>query len=469
MPLGFERLNERTQRPNPLINFIKPLPGSSSATAHTFLSRVAAICYPFMKTHHIAVMSLEEFPPNNEFIGRNFNAGEVIQLVLKNRAGGWLPMRHVQMVMVHELAHCKEMNHSRAFWKVRDAYARELKGLWGRGYTGDGVWGPGRNLLGEEIESGSVDEELVPEHLCGGTYGSRRGKRRRGLKEKEAVSYAERKQRRILKKFGAGGKLLGDDADMKVKLEGGAVKKGKPRVAGSARGRELRAAAALARFDQVKEEVKVKEDDSGSETDNEYDETDDGDAATDVDGTKMVDGKGHSLVKICGDEDDEDGNTRRELAEIHEVDDQSRRTKTHTPSTSTTTSIPRIESSTVNKHKAKNKSTASVKDERLKSNVSKSPSLHAVLVDETHKRRSEPKLLKLSQQQESRTAPKLECPVCSLIHESGALTCAVCSNVLDINMVPDHWRCKSSSCLGGAYVNAGDAGICGVCGIPKPT
>src|SRR6266568_5078430 len=212
MPLGFERLNERTQRPNVLINFIKPLPGSTSSTAHAFLSRVAAICYPFMKTNHITVMSLEEFPPNNEFVGRNFNAGEVIQLVLKARNGNWLPMRHVQMVMVHELAHCKEMNHSKAFWKVRDAYAENLRELWQRGYTGDGVWGRGRNLLGEEIEHGTVDDELLPESLCGGTYGSRKSKRKRGnVKRKETLSYAERKQRRILRKFGAGGKALGDD------------------------------------------------------------------------------------------------------------------------------------------------------------------------------------------------------------------------------------------------------------------
>lgn len=42
---------------------------------------------------------------NTEFLGRNFNGGEVIQLVLKGRGGGWLPFRFVQMVMMHELAH----------------------------------------------------------------------------------------------------------------------------------------------------------------------------------------------------------------------------------------------------------------------------------------------------------------------------------------------------------------------------
>lgn len=56
-----------------------------------------------MKEHHISVMSLEEFEPNREFVGRNFNAGEVIQLVLKSASTGrWLPFNYVQMVMMHE-------------------------------------------------------------------------------------------------------------------------------------------------------------------------------------------------------------------------------------------------------------------------------------------------------------------------------------------------------------------------------
>ena len=60
-----------------------------------------------MKKHRLAIMSLEEYEYNTEFLGRNFNGGEVIQLVLKSRTGNWLPVRFVQMVMMHELAHCK--------------------------------------------------------------------------------------------------------------------------------------------------------------------------------------------------------------------------------------------------------------------------------------------------------------------------------------------------------------------------
>lgn len=56
-----------------------------------------------MREHHIFVMSLEEYEPNREFVGRNFNAGEVVQLVLKSPSTGrWLPFNYVQMVMMHE-------------------------------------------------------------------------------------------------------------------------------------------------------------------------------------------------------------------------------------------------------------------------------------------------------------------------------------------------------------------------------
>ncbi|KAI7012290.1 hypothetical protein KC355_g5470, partial [Hortaea werneckii] len=85
MPLGFQRLNERTQRPNANINFIKPLDSPDKEVAQDFLERIAAQCHPIMKEHYLSVMSLEEYPPNPEFLGRNFNAGEVIQLVLKDR------------------------------------------------------------------------------------------------------------------------------------------------------------------------------------------------------------------------------------------------------------------------------------------------------------------------------------------------------------------------------------------------
>jgi hypothetical protein len=460
MPLGFERINERTQRPNAHINFIRPLPGPTAKTAEDILNRVAAVCYPFMKTNMILVQALEEFPFNREFVGRNFNAGEVIQLVLRDRNGTWLPIRMIEMVMVHELAHCKQMNHSAAFWKVRNAYAEDLRALWAKGYTGEGLWGRGMNLDTGLWQQEDRDPGDMPEHVCGGTYGRRSSKkRRRGGSTKQSLTYAERKQRRILNKFGAGGQSLGSDADTKVKLEGGVVKKGKPRVAGSARGRELRAAAALARFDTVKkEQVEVKEETpSDSETEDDQIEFVAGGAAIDVDGKEMTDDKGRALIKICEDEDSKDGNAQREMDELQGLTKPKRNQST--PATLSLT-----------KPKASLSLTGSTESSKLsseKSNLASKkpttarPSAQVIHIDEIYKQRPA---------QSPEPPPSLvstTCAVCSLENDVGAFTCIVCAHVLKPRMDSHHWSCKSAACKGNDYINAGDVGRCGVCGASK--
>ncbi|KAF1929080.1 WLM-domain-containing protein [Didymella exigua CBS 183.55] len=453
MPLGFERINERTQRPNASINFIRTIPGPTSMTAEQILNRVAAICYPFMKANMILVQALEEFPYNNEFVGRNFNCGEVIQLVLRDRNGRWLPQRMVEMVMVHELAHCKQMNHSKAFWKVRDAYAVDLRALWVKGYTGEGIWGRGRGLETGNIQSSKVDASDMPEHLCGGTYGRRLQKRGRGGKEKETLSYAERKQRRILKKFGAGGQSLGADDDTKIKLEGGVPKKGKPRVAGSARGRELRAAAALARFEPVKREAEgiiiKKEDISDSGTE---DEIDLADAALDVDGSKLVDCKGRALIKICEDDVDKDGDARREMDEIQNITPRYK-PSAYMPTSKVTSTRPNTTEQTIEAEQT------TKKHDRLV--------IGAGRTYEVFKRRSDAAAsAAVAKSRTPRAAAPVSCKVCSLSNEPGLLICAVCFNVLNPDLM-NHWKCKSESCKRSNYMNAGNVGACGACGQPK--
>jgi hypothetical protein len=321
--LGFERLNERTKRPNALINFIKPLEGPDKALAQDFLERVAAICYPIMKENHIVVMALEEYKPNPEFIGRNFNAGEVIQLVLKApHTNQWLPFKHVQMVMMHELAHCKQMNHSRDFWKVRNAYADELKVLWDKTYTGEGLWGKGQSLItGLYMNNHMPEAADAPASLCGGTFRSSGGRKRRRKEDVPKVTYAERQQRRIAKKFGVNGVALGDDEGIRAKLESGqkAAKPAvKPRVAGSKRGRELRAAAALARFDNVKKEsVKVEPKSETISDDDDYETDSDYEYATIERTMSPEDG---NMVRVCENEDAEDKDAQREFDELREID-----------------------------------------------------------------------------------------------------------------------------------------------------
>jgi hypothetical protein len=455
MVLGFERLNERTQRPNALINFIRTIPGPSAPTAETILNRVAAVCYPFMKSNMILVQALEEFPYNTEFVGRNFNAGEVIQLVLRDRNGRWLPQRMVEMVMVHELAHCKQMNHSKAFWKVRDEYAVDLKALWGKGYTGEGMWGRGRGLETGALQMNEADVADIPEHLCGGTYGRRAAKRKRGSKNKPTLSYAERKQRRIMKKFGTNGQALGADDDTKVKLEGGVPKKGKPRVAGSARGRELRAAAALARFDTVKkEDTVIKKEESSSDSETE-DESTEQDAAVDVDGKKMVDDQGRFLIKICDEEDDQDGNARREFDEIQGISPRG-------PAKAMT--IVRSKTASNQAHTPKDDTKTAGAQKKKKSVPSSS--LRPDSLDEGQKQPPPPSFAKAttSGSKARESSKPIACSICSLENEPASVTCMACSNVLKPDFAPDHWTCQTPACKGSQYINSGDAGACGVCG-----
>lgn len=466
MPLGFERINERTQRPNAHINFIRTLPGPTAKTAEEILNRVAAICYPFMKSNMILVQALEEFPFNREFVGRNFNAGEVIQLVLRDRNGMWLPQRMIEMVMVHELAHCKQMNHSAAFWKVRDAYAQDLRALWAKGYKGEGMWGCGRDLDTGALQPEDRDPSDIPEHVCGGTYGRRSSKkRRRGGNTTKTFTYAERKQRRILKKFGAGGQSLGADEDTKVKLEGGIPKKGKPRVAGSARGRELRAAAALARFDTVKKEnIEIKEETpSDSETDDDEIEYVEGAAAIDVDGKEMTDEKGRAFVRICEDEDAKDGNAQREMDELQILNESKPKSK---PKTSSTPSLIEPEGPGSLGYSAESLKPSGSKSNLASNRATKAKSFgQGYHIDNTNGR---PAVRSPGPPPAPRAAPAITtCAICSLENEVRSLTCTACAHVLNPDLDSKHWSCASAACKSSSYINAGDVGRCGICGASR--
>ncbi|KAI5797883.1 WLM domain-containing protein [Peziza echinospora] len=351
MPRGIERINPRKRQPNPHIVFIKPLEGPDKAIAQDFLERVAAIVNPIMKDSGLTVMSLEEFPPNMEFWGRNFNAGECIQLVLKHpRTHMWLSFEQVQYTMIHELAHIKQMNHSRAFWSVRNKFATHLHSLHLKQYTGEGFWSAGRALSSSQpfLHNRPLAENELPESLCGGTFRSpkKRPNAAGGAGGKRKITYAERQQRRKERKFGKGeGMKLGGDVEERVKLEttgsGSGSGKGRgraggeagsatinppqtlikpPKIASSKRSRELRAAAALKRFEtnvkSEEDEAPKKEEESdddgstGSEWDDEIDAEDEK-LAVDV-------GGGKRLVPVSVKEEDESDldERRNEWAEL---------------------------------------------------------------------------------------------------------------------------------------------------------
>jgi len=468
MVLGFQRLNERTQRPNTFINFIKPLPGSDQELAQDFLERIAAICYPVMRAHHISVMALEEHVPNREFVGRNLNAGEVIQLCLKSLNGQWLSFRTVQMVMMHELAHCKQMNHSKAFWKVRDSYAEHLKVLWGQNYYGEGLWGKGQSLLSGRYTNDS-NPEAAPDvrSLCGGAYRGRGGKHKSG-KDKPKLSYAERQQKRISRKFGKHGEgnIVGEDLYAKERLEKGRQTSAKPKVASSKRGRELRAAAALARFDQAKtiveeEEPEIVTEDDSTESDTESEGENDQPQLMDNDDNAVLDRKGHPLFKVCDDEDMRDEDVKRELEELQDLsmipETQQALTVKKPQRTSWQLKRPATELKEEPPTTKRSKpSTAAPTESTLFSNSAGQPPKPS-----SQPARASPLNRPVST---IRSEVPQSCPVCSLTNEPGTATCVACANVLDERRAGGTWRCANLECATSGYINAGDAGVCGICG-----
>ncbi|PVH88527.1 WLM-domain-containing protein [Cadophora sp. DSE1049] len=465
MPLGWERINVKQSQPNKNVVFIKPLPGPDEKTSKDYLERIAAQCVPIMNKHHLAVVSLEEYEPNLEFWGRNFNNGEVIQLVLKSPSTGrWLPFNFVQMVMMHELAHNKQMNHSKAFWAVRNEFAAEMKGLWEKNYTGEGLWGRGVLLENGAFARDTLEDgEVLPEHMCGGTFRSRGGKKR---KVKPKITYKEAKERRIRKKFGVNGVALGADEEIKTKLEKGKKPAGKPRVAGSARGRELRAAAALARF-EVKEEPQIKDEDLVTDSEAESDTEDnvyikpEPDDAVDINGKRLTDTHGRGMVKVCEDEDKNDDDAKRELLELQSIPGHSQQY---------------FSKNGIKKQPATTSNSSSWSSKVLKPDETMKP--QKACQGPAAKPRKEP-----SNGEGSSTAARApkggdavyqsppmangSCPVCSVDNEQNALTCIVCANVLKPEFVANSWQCTSSACKDSSYVNAGDVGLCGVCGARK--
>lgn len=476
MPLGWERINVKQTTPNKNIVFIKPLPGPNEKNSKDFLERIAAQCLPIMNKHHLAVVSLEEYEYNTEFLGRNFNNGEVIQLVLKSASGRWLPFSFVQMVMMHELAHNKQMNHSKAFWAVRNEFAAEMKGLWEKNYTGDGLWGRGVLLENGLFKRDLDKDEAIPEHTCGGTFRSRGGKKRKA-EVRPKITWKEQKERRIRKKFGVNGVALGAGEETKVKLEKGEKPAVKPRVAGSMRGRELRAAAALARFDVVKkEESQIKDEELVTDSEAESEGEDDvkikaePDDAVDIDGRRLLDRHGGGMVKVCEDEDNDVDEARNELLDLHIVPGQSQRSlssrKSRTKSTPTNTYSrpPKI------KEEADEQLSNSSRPPVLQ--LQESSSSQSTVQNDKRVSRDKPdKPDKPSINEPARppveegSTAEASCPVCSVTNEQSALTCMVCANVLKPEFVPGCWSCKNGDC--GQYVNAGDVNLCGVCGTRK--
>ncbi|KZT39101.1 WLM-domain-containing protein [Sistotremastrum suecicum HHB10207 ss-3] len=169
------RLNEREANPNPHINFITALPARARSSskaeedAKELLRALAAQVKPIMKAHGFSINSFEEYEYNNVFAGRNWNAGEVVELVLRRADGTFYTIPTLLNVLCHEIAHIKHMNHLSGFQKLWAQLRSEVQALRARGYYGDGYWSSGARV-GDGARTGGIGSEfeVMPEYVCGG-------------------------------------------------------------------------------------------------------------------------------------------------------------------------------------------------------------------------------------------------------------------------------------------------------------
>ncbi|KAF9820906.1 hypothetical protein IEO21_01133 [Rhodonia placenta] len=262
------RLNEREPNPNPHVNFITPLPSADPAVqedARQLLRALAAQVRPVMKAHGFAVNSLEEYEHNRVFAGRNWNNGEVVELVLRGLSGAFMPLSWLMSTFCHELAHIKHMNHGPAFQALWTGLRNEVRELQSKGYYGDGYWSSGSRLADSARVGGqSLDTNELPEYMCGGAQSRarptslrrRRARHQAGPSNHTGPQTAKRRKAgtRVTAQgsFKGSGKALNEDASDEEQKKAGT---GFRKKAGSKRAREERALAAERRLQALQNQA----------------------------------------------------------------------------------------------------------------------------------------------------------------------------------------------------------------------
>lgn len=194
------RLNDGDTARNEFINFVSALDGHADKDdALRRLHQLAAIYKPIMKRHGLRINHLQEYEPNPEFAGRNWNAGENIEMVLRDHSGLFLPFGLICSVFAHELAHNFQMNHSAKHTKLTRELNQERLELQRNGYYGDGFWSAGKRLDDASWVAGesSVTNAQLPSNLCGGAWKRRGASNKRRQKRRGGDGTTKRRKKGV--------------------------------------------------------------------------------------------------------------------------------------------------------------------------------------------------------------------------------------------------------------------------------
>jgi len=185
------------------------------------------------------------------------------------------------------------------------------------------------------------------------------------------------------------------------------------------------------------------------------------------------------MIRVCDDEDTNDLNVRDELRDLNSLyhhfnpfreqdSDAASIDKAASPNKS-----PRTPRTTTPTAEAKG---SSKNHHSLQGTPASQPSSIPTPAEQSlsnTKRRSTPPSTTNKAAEHPAEAPTrsttIDCQICSLENPRLNATCMACAHVLDPRKDPRHWLCTSQACkqMNSAYINAGDVGMCGVCGARK--
>ncbi|TIB68672.1 WLM-domain-containing protein [Wallemia mellicola] len=244
------RINEKEANPNPHINFTTALPSAKQSEARELLRSLAAQVRPVMKSEGLKVNSFEEYEFNQVFAGRNWNAGDIVELVLRRPNGQFYPFPFLLNVLCHELAYNEEL-------RIKVTSLRE------KGYFGDGYWSSGTRLADNATVQGET--ALVAgdfmEYICGGAQS----------RPKSSIWRHKKRKKPLTRKgmiIGAGNRVDGASLQLDKSQDLNSTYK---KRASSKNARQIRLEATEMRLSALTKAKQEEEEGSGSTTEDEPD------------------------------------------------------------------------------------------------------------------------------------------------------------------------------------------------------